>query len=377
MASTDARPVPRKNVAFRYYFAIRKNDGTLITSWAGMDSEVDKDGAGFNDCTNEAAEISTSGYGYIDLTSTEMNADAVGLKVTVTNTDALPIVVTFFPEEVGDYRANVEQFGGTAGTFASGIPETKVASIAANAITAAAIASDAITDAKVASDVTIASVTGAVGSVTSGVTVTTNNDKTGYGLSSAAVQAIWDAATSALTTVGSIGKWILDKLDVVVSTRASQTSVDDLPTNAELATALASADDAVLAAVASLASSLTTIASYIDTEVAAIKAKTDNLPSDPADQSAVEAAVTAAQSALTTLINALPAAVGASEPLAGFSRDRLLRIAAAVGAGHFNGPAQGEAGTGVLKEVGTGSTAALVTASIDADANRTITAIGT
>ena len=124
------------------------------------------------------------------------------------------------------------------------------ATFAAGAINAAAIASDAITDAKVASDVTIASVTGAVGSVTgavgsvtgnvggnvvgstgsvvgavgsvtgavgsvtgavgsvtgnvggnvvgsvasvtAGVTVTTNNDKTGYALSTAGVDAILD-----------------------------------------------------------------------------------------------------------------------------------------------------------------------------------------
>ncbi len=60
-----------------------------------------------------------------------------------------------------------------------------------------------------------------------------------------------------------------------------------------------------------LASALSTVAGYIDTEVAAIlaavdteiaaiKAKTDNLPSDPADQSAVEAAITAATSPLAT-----------------------------------------------------------------------------
>lgn len=49
-------------------------------------------------------------------------------------------------------------------------------------------------------------------SVTAGVTVTTNNDKTGYGLSAAAVQAIWDAAVAALTTVGSIGKRLVDNL---------------------------------------------------------------------------------------------------------------------------------------------------------------------
>ncbi len=42
------------------------------------------------------------------------------------------------------------------------------------------------------------------------VSVTTNNDKTGYGLSAAAVQAIWDALTSALTTASSIGKKLAD-----------------------------------------------------------------------------------------------------------------------------------------------------------------------
>ena len=50
---------------------------------------------------------------------------------------------------------------------------------------------------------------------------------------------------------------------------------------------------------------LTTIAGYIDTEIAAIKAKTDNLPTDPADQSAVEAAILAAwTTALTESYNA-------------------------------------------------------------------------
>ncbi|KQU77708.1 hypothetical protein ASD12_18075 [Mesorhizobium sp. Root102] len=51
-----------------------------------------------------------------------------------------------------------------------------------------------------------------------------------------------------------------------------QTSVDDLPTNEELTTALAGADDAVLA------------------QVALVKAKTDNLPADPADASDIAAA---------------------------------------------------------------------------------------
>lgn len=40
------------------------------------------------------------------------------------------------------------------------------------------------------------------------------------------------------------------RLDLILDARSSQTSVDDLPTNAELATALAAADDATLAAIA-------------------------------------------------------------------------------------------------------------------------------
>ena len=147
MAATDARPVPRKNAAFRFYFAIRKpSDSTLITTWTGADSEVSLDGGAFADCTNESTEIGTTGCGYIDLTAAEMNADAVILKVTVTNTGAVPLVFTLFPEEAGDYRADVVQFGGANITAASGIPEVKVASIATDAVNAAALAANAVTE---------------------------------------------------------------------------------------------------------------------------------------------------------------------------------------------------------------------------------------
>ncbi len=73
------------------------------------------------------------------------------------------------------------------------------------------------------------------------------------------------------------------RLDNVLDARASQTSVDDLPTSAELATALATADDAVLSAVADLptnAELATALASADDAvlaQVALVKAKTDQL----------------------------------------------------------------------------------------------------
>lgn len=128
MAASDAIPVPRKNVAFRFYFAIRKpSDSTLITTWAGMDSEVSLDGAAYSDCTSEATEIGTTGTGYIDLTSSEMNADCVMLKVTVTNTGAVPLVFVLYPESAGDYRVadtqkvDVETIKTQALTAAAGI----------------------------------------------------------------------------------------------------------------------------------------------------------------------------------------------------------------------------------------------------------------
>jgi len=80
-----------------------------------------------------------------------------------------------------------------------------------------------LTGTTVSTSQAVASVSGAVGSVTGGVTVATNNDKTGYALSTAAIQAVWDALTSALTTVGSVGKRIADYLDTAVSGVANST----------------------------------------------------------------------------------------------------------------------------------------------------------
>jgi hypothetical protein len=98
---------------------------------------------------------------------------------------------------------------------------------------------------------------------------------TGSGLTSLATQASVDtvdtnvdailADTNELQT-----DWVNGgRLDLILDARASQASVDDLPTNAELATALGTADDAVLTQVA-----------LVKTEtdkIAAVKAKTDSL----------------------------------------------------------------------------------------------------
>lgn len=119
------------------------------------------------------------------------------------------------------------------------------------------------------------SVQGSVNSVSTAVTVGTNNDKTGYQLSAVGVDDIWDEPTAGHVTAGTTGKALIDagsagdpwgttvpgaygagtagyilgtNLNSTVSSRATQTSVD-------------------------------AVSGFVDTEVAAIKAKTDNLPS--------------------------------------------------------------------------------------------------
>lgn len=94
----------------------------------------------------------------------------------------------------------------------------------------------------------------------------------------------------------------LARIDVAVSTRASQTSADDLPTNAELATALATADDAVLAAITALNNlSAAQVRTELTTELGRIDA-------------AVSTRATPAQ-ILTTALTEAYAADGASPTL--------------------------------------------------------------
>lgn len=131
----------------------------------------------------------------------------------------------------------------TAGTITTATNVTTVNGLAAGVITASSIAADAITDAKVASDVTIASVTGNVGGI-AGTTTTL------------------DALQTALNSAHGAGSW------------ATATGFSTLDA--------AGVRTAVGLASANLDTQLSTIDDFLDTEVAAIKAKTDNLPASPA-----------------------------------------------------------------------------------------------
>lgn len=114
MASTDARAIPYKSAAWRVTFPILDADGDPVTGATGLDSEISKDGGAFADCTNEATEIGTSGIYYLDLTSTEMDADTVAIRVQTSSSGAKTSVIVAYPQEADDMRVSVTHWNNTA-----------------------------------------------------------------------------------------------------------------------------------------------------------------------------------------------------------------------------------------------------------------------
>jgi hypothetical protein len=145
MAAGDATPFPRKNTAYRVTFPILDADGDLVTGATGLDSEVSKDAGTFADCTNEATEIATSsGIYYLDLTSTEMNADTVAIIVKTSSSGAKTTTIVMYPVESTDIDVNVTAFGGTAGTFFGGRAEVNSSHWGGTAVASAVVSANAI-----------------------------------------------------------------------------------------------------------------------------------------------------------------------------------------------------------------------------------------
>jgi uncharacterized protein YjbJ (UPF0337 family) len=201
-AFTPADGLPKTGDAANITIYVAKDDGAVTALTDTSAAEVD--------ATNDKGTYT------VDVAQAESNAIKLRFSGKSTTGGVVIVPQTIFTRPAG---------------FSAGTANVNTATVSNDAITANAIAANAITDAKVASDVTIASVTGAVGSVTgavgsvtgnvggnvtgsvgsvvgavgsvtgnvggnvngnvvgsvasvtAGVTVTTNNDKTGYSLS--------------------------------------------------------------------------------------------------------------------------------------------------------------------------------------------------
>lgn len=318
MASSDAKPFPIKNTAYRVTFPILDADGDLVTGAANLDSEVSKDGGTFADCTNETTEIATSsGMYYLDLSSDEMNADTVAIIIKTSTSGAKTTPIVLYPAESTDIPVNVTAIGGVAqsatdlkdfaddgydpatnkvqGVVLADTVTTLTGNTAQTGDSFARLGAPA--GASVSADV--AAVKGYVDDI--GVA--------GAGLTALPWNAAWDAEVQSECT---------DALNAYDPPTKAELDTAHATTNGyidtEVAAVLAAVDTEVAAIKAktdnlpaapaddtSIDSQLAAIAGYLDTEIAAIKAKTDNLPAAPADDTSIDTQLGALQTDVTAI----------------------------------------------------------------------------
>lgn len=191
------------------------------------------------------------------------------------------------PADASDIAASFSTVNGTLATIA-GYIDTEVAAIKAKTdnLPASPAATSSIPTAAAIADAvweeTLTDHSGTVGS-------------TAQALNAAGSAGDpWTTALPGSYGAGTAGKIIGDNIDAAVSSRLA-TAGYTAPLSA------AGTRSAVGLASANLDTQLTAIDDYIDTEVAAIKAKTDNLPSDPADASDIAASFSTVNVTLATI----------------------------------------------------------------------------
>ncbi len=108
MASSDARPNPKKNTAYRLYLPMLDADGDPVSAIGDMDTERSLDGGAMADCSNESTEITGSKGGYyIDLNASEMNTACTYLEAQ--GTGAKTTCISLYPTPTGGF-AEIEDF---------------------------------------------------------------------------------------------------------------------------------------------------------------------------------------------------------------------------------------------------------------------------
>lgn len=171
-----------------------------------------------------------SGYYYCTLDSTDTNT--IGrLQVLVNMSGALPVwhECIVYPAEVYDYlfasagtdyfKVDIAQINGTG-------VSTSSAQLGVNVVT---FGGTTVTGRDIGASVLLSNGTGTGQiSLSSGqVTVATNNDKTGYALSAAGVDAIWDEAQSGHTTAGTYGYYLDARVSQIPTSNPTAAAIAD------------------------------------------------------------------------------------------------------------------------------------------------------
>ncbi len=345
--------------------AVKAQTAAIETDTQDLQTQVGTDGAGLTnlpwnaawdaEVQSEAADAITAAAlataanlatlaGYVD---TEVAAILAAVDTEVaaikTKTDYLPsatagsagglfiaganaatsITTALTANITGNLSGSVGSVTGAVGSVTGNVGGS-VASVAANGIAATSIASDAINAAAIKADAVTKIQTGLATptNITAGTITTVTN------LTNLPAAAALEATLTAMK--GATFSGATDSLEAIRDRGDAAwiaADVSDLPTNSELATALASADDAMLTAIADVptvaefeartlvaasyatAANLATLSGYVDTEVAAILADTNELQTDLTNGGRLDLLIDAIK-AKTDNLPAAPAATG-------------------------------------------------------------------
>lgn len=313
---THVLPYPILNARYTTPLTFRVAAGTP-TDPTTPDTEISVDGgASFSDCAEEITTGGGNGCGYLTLTGAETNNSTIFLAAKSANDVTTPAIIqprrlaivgsgTLSAGSAGGGTLGtllaydvtgcfIRTTGGTGGGGTGGANNQARRLITYNASTGAFTVSpnwettpstDTTYDILLPEGVTLGMLK-ALNPTTPGRTATV--DSSGRVLSDLDTIKTQTLTASASITfgvyVGGTGAAALEttsqtiladsnelqtdwadggRLDLILDARASQTSVDDLPTNAELTTALGTADDAVLAAISTVQSDTDNIQSRL------------------------------------------------------------------------------------------------------------------
>lgn len=202
-------------------------------------------------------------------------------------------------------RADVVQFGGTNGTFSGGRPEVNASHLAGTAYASADLSSTMKTSVQTKADDALTNYAGAVGVARQDTVLETTGQIANVQTDVTAIKGYVD--TEIASIISSLST-LTGYVDTEIATLL--TNVSTLLTN--LATVSGYVDTEVASILAAVDTEVASILAAVDTEIAsiqtavnAIKAKTDNLPADPADASDIMNALTVIDDFIDTEVAAI------------------------------------------------------------------------
>lgn len=276
-----------------------------------------------------AGQINQDGNGRIDTNAVRIDGSAFSTHAAgMVPADLRDIAGSAVSASTAQLGVNVVNFGGSAGTFAAGIPDVNVAKVAGTSQTAKDLGATLGTPAGVSIAADIAGVQADTdniqtrlpaalvsGRMDSSIGAVASGAIGAAGFASGAFDAVWTVTTRLLTAGTNIvlakgtGITGFNDLSAAQVNAEADTALADVGVtatvtgriDAAISTRLAGSSYSAPLDAAGTRSAVGLASANLDTQLGAISAKTTNLPADPADASDIASAFGTVNSTLSTI----------------------------------------------------------------------------